>query len=105
MTVRLSRLALRDIEEIRTFTVQHWGRAQWLRYFAVLSAALDQIATDPSCGRPCALIRSGMRSLSVQRHVIFFAAPSEPGARVAILRIIHERRNFAALSYHDEIEG
>jgi toxin ParE1/3/4 len=104
MTIRLSLLALQDIEEIRSFTLRQWGQDQWLRYFAAFSSALDQIAVDPSCGRPRDLIRIGMRSLTFQKHLIFFQSAHEPHGRIVILRIIHERRNFAALSYSDDLE-
>ena len=105
MTVRLSLRALQDIEEIRAFTVERWGQDQWLRYFAALSSALERIAANPSCGRPRDLIRDGMRSLTFQRHLIFFQSARDLGGRVAILRVVYERRNFAALSYHDDLEA
>ena len=105
MTVRLSLLALQDIEEIRAFTLEHWGQDQWLAYFAALSAAFDRITAEPSCGRPCDLIRAGMRALASQRHLVFYQSASERNGRVAILRIVHERRNFAAMSYHDDLEA
>jgi len=105
MRFRLSLQALRDIEDIRAFTVGTWGREQWLRYFAGLTASFKRIADDPSCGRPRDLIRDRMRSLTYQRHLIFFAAPANPDDVVAILRIIHERRNHAALSYHDDLDS
>lgn len=105
MMVRLAVRALGDIEEIRAFTVQRWGQDQWLLYFAAMSLTFERISVDPSCGRPRDLIREGMRSLPFQRHLIFFQSASEPGGRIAILRIVHERRNFAALSYGDDLEG
>jgi toxin ParE1/3/4 len=105
MTVRLSLQALGDIEDIRTYTVKRWGTDQWLRYFAALSSALERIDADPGCGRPRDLIRSGMRSLPFERHLIFFQSTSDPRGKVAILRIVHEKRNFAALSYHDDLDA
>ena len=103
-TLRLSLRAVQDIEEIRAFTVRVWGLDQWLRYFAALTAALERIAEEPTCGRPRDLIRQGMRSLSFQRHLIFYQSAPDSGGRVAVLRIVHERRNFAALSYHDDLD-
>ena len=103
MQVRLSVLALQDIEDIRSFTIDRWGRNQWFRYFAGLAAVFDQIAVDPGCGRARDLIRDGMRSLPFQRHLIFFQ-PSPDDGRIAILRIVHERRNFGALTYLDDLE-
>jgi toxin ParE1/3/4 len=102
MRFRLSHRALQDIEDIREFTVERWGRGQWVSYFAGLSEAFERIAADPACGRPRYSMRKGMRSLLYQKHVIFFETPEEPGGRISILRVVHERRNFAALSYHDK---
>jgi toxin ParE1/3/4 len=105
MTVRLYRQALGYIREIRAYTVGRWGEDQWLHYFAALSSALERIASDPGCGRPRDLIRDGMRSLPFRQHLIFFQSTRDPDGKVAILRIVHERRNIAALSYHDDLEG
>jgi toxin ParE1/3/4 len=105
MRFRLSHQALQDIEEIRAFTVERWGRAQWVSYFAGLSEAFERIAADPTCGLPRYSMRGGMRSLVYRKHLIFFEAPAAPGQRVSILRIAHERRNLAALSYHDKYSG
>lgn len=41
MTIRLSRLAQRDLDEIRRYTVDTWGRAQWLKYYRGLVRAFD----------------------------------------------------------------
>jgi toxin ParE1/3/4 len=105
MRFRLSYQARADIEEIRAFTIERWGREQWISYFAGLSAALEQIADEPSCGRSRHLIRERLRSLPYGRHLIFFEIAAQPGGRVAILRVVHERRNFAALSYSDDLES
>lgn len=102
MHFRLSYRALQDIEDIRAFTVEHWGRGQWVSYFAGLSEAFERIAADPSCGRPRYSLRKRMRSLPYQKHLIFFEVPEVSGGRIAILRIVHERRNQSALSYHDK---
>ena len=105
MRFRLSHQALKDIEDIRAFTVERWGREQWMRYFAGLSTTFERIANDPSCGQPRHLIRKRMRSLSYEHHIIFFETAREQGGRIAILRIVHERRDFTALSYHDDLEA
>lgn len=33
MTIRLSRLARRDLEESRRYTLDTWGREQWAKYY------------------------------------------------------------------------
>lgn len=104
-TVRLSRRALKDIQEIKTYTLERWGEAAWLRYFAGLSAALDRVAADPAIGRPRDALLHGMRCLTYERHLIFFMPAEESGSRTAVLRIAHQARNLGALSYNDELES
>ena len=50
-------------------------------------------------------MRARLRSLPYGKHLIFFETPAERGGRVVIYRVVHERRNFAALSYRDELDG
>jgi len=46
-----------------------------------------------------------MRSLVYEKHLIFFAPVASFGGQPVILRILHQRRNLAGLSYLDELEG
>ena len=102
MRFRLSHQALQDIRDIRAYTVERWGQDQWLHYFAAMSLAFERLASDPSCGRKRDMLRRGMRSLSFERHLIFFQSPRDPQKPVAILRIVRDRRNLEAMSYHDD---
>lgn len=105
MPVKLSRSARRDLEDIRRYTVDRWAHAQWLRYYAGLLAAFERIANDSQCGRPRDTLAKGLRSLTHEQHVIFFAAIQRAAGAVVIVRLIHQRRNFAALSFTDDLEG
>jgi toxin ParE1/3/4 len=46
-----------------------------------------------------------MRSLVYEKHLIFFAPVASFDGRPVILRILHQRRNLAGISYLDELEG
>lgn len=105
MTIRLSRRAMTDIEDIRAYTLERWAAEQWRHYFVGLSAVMDRIAEDPNCGRPRDLLLQGMQSMPYEKHVIFFL-PVQTGTRpAAILRIVHQRRNLAALTYYEDLDG
>jgi toxin ParE1/3/4 len=104
MRAKLTRTARRDLDEIRRFTTSRWSRDQWLRYFAGLSAAFERIAKDPECGRERDTVQKGLRSLTFEQHVIFFSPIRHAGGAVIIVRILHQRRNFAALSFTDDLE-
>ena len=105
MAIRLSRLARRDLDDIRSFTVRTWGREQWLTYYRGLVRAFEGIAADPDDGRDRSLFASGLRSVNYRRHVVFFARIATAGGEPVVLRIVHQRRKLPALVYYENIGG
>ena len=105
MTIRLSRLAQRDLDDIRRYTVETWGRDQWLKYYRGLVRAFEAIASDPDGGRDRSLFAAGLRSVNYGRHVIFFARLAAAGNAPVILRIVHQCRHMPALVYYEDLEG
>ena len=105
MTIRLSQLARRDLDDIRRYTVDTWGRDQWLIDYRGLVRAFEEIAANPDGGRDRSLFAAGLRSVDYKRHVIFFARITAAGGEPVILRIIHQRRNMPALVYFEDIGG
>jgi len=55
----------------------------------------------PEAGRDRAAFVPGARSMTSERHLVFYRKVE---SEVVILRIVHEARNWAALSYADELE-
>ena len=105
MTIRLSRRARRDLDPIRRYTVETWGRDQWIVYYRGLVRTFESISNNPEGGRDRSLFAPGLRSLTYRRHVVFFARVAAADNEPVILRIVHERRNMPALVYFDELEG
>ena len=105
MTVRLSGQAKSDLEEIRAYTVETWGRDQWLVYYRQLVIAFERITGDPDQGRDRSLFVPGMRSVNGQRHVIFFKRLDAADGAAVILRIVHQHRNMPALVYYEDLDG
>lgn len=103
MDIRLTPQARRDLQDIRRFTVGTWGNDQWHRYFTGLVSAFERVMRDEGCGRPRDSLRYGMRSLDYQKHLIFFERITHAGGEPVILRIVHQRRELAALHYHDDL--
>ena len=97
----LSGRARRDLDEIRDWTIRTWGAAQWQQYYRGMAEAFRRIAAEPACGRPCGSLIKGMRSLTYERHLIYFAPVAQFGGLPVILRILHQRRNLAALAFTD----
>lgn len=105
MALKLTDLARQDLEDIRTYTVERWGREQWLSYYRGLVRAFEQIETQPMSGRSRELFRKGMRSVNYGRHIIFFAPVAAAGGAPVVLRILHQRRYLPALVYYDDLDG
>ncbi len=105
MVAKLSGSARRDLIEIRLYTIDRWGRDQWLRYFAGFSTAFERIAENPDCGRPRDVLRKGLRSLTFEQHLIFFYPIRHAGGATVIVRIAHHSRNLDALSFYDDLDG
>ena len=105
MAIRLSRLARRDLDDIRRYTVETWGREQWLTYYRGLVRTFEGIAADPGGGRDRSLFAAGLRSVNYRWHVVFFARIAAASGDPVILRIVHQRRNMPALVYFEDIGG
>jgi toxin ParE1/3/4 len=102
--IRLTLTAQRDLAQVRGFTTENWGKAQWHSYFLGLSHAFETIAHNPNTGRPRDVIRTGLRSLPYESHLIFFRPVRHAGGAVVILRILHQRQNLSALQFMQDIE-
>jgi toxin ParE1/3/4 len=101
----LSRRARADLEEIRRYTLETWGRAQWLVYYRKLVQGFETIANNPEAGRDRSLFVPGMRSLVCEKHVIFYRRLALANDAPVVLRILHQRRYLPALVYCDDLDG
>lgn len=104
MSIILADLAQQDLDDIRRYTVEAWGREQWLKYYRGLAAVFERISTDPKTGRDRRLFVEGMRSVNFEKHVIFFKQLEAADNAPVILRIIHQRRHMPALVYYEDLD-
>ena len=105
MSIRLSRLAKRDLDDIWRYTLDTWGRGQWLKYYRGMVGAFEEIMADPDKGRDRSLFAPGLRSVDCDKHVIFYARVVAADDAPVILRIVHQRRNMPALNYFEALDG
>ena len=104
MAIKLSHLALQDLEEIRSYTVEYWGRDQWLKYYRGFISAFEDIQINPNRGRKRNLFYEGMLSRNYEKHVIFYMPIEAANGDPIILRIVHQRRNLPALVYYEDLD-
>ena len=105
MQFQLSHLARSDLEDIRAYTVETWGRDQWLTYYRQIVRAFERIAQDPQSGKDRSLFATGMRSINCEKHVIFYKPLEAADGAPVILRIVHQARHMPALIYYDDLSG
>jgi toxin ParE1/3/4 len=85
---RLTLRAEADLSEISDYTLRTWGEAQCARYLDQLEQCCQRLADQPILGRPCDVIRPGLRRREQGKHVIFYRRSAED---IMVLRILHER--------------
>lgn len=98
---RLTRAAMADLDEIWDYSSKTWGPDLAEAYVADIFACFDRAVAMPESGRDRSVLVPGARSLTTGRHLVFYR---QIKSAVVILRVVHERRNWAALSFADEIE-
>ncbi|PWE32389.1 type II toxin-antitoxin system RelE/ParE family toxin [Maritimibacter sp. 55A14] len=98
---RLTRQAVADLDDIWDYTNAAWGPGQADAYSADLFACFARAVVAPNTGQDRSHFVPGARSLTVGRHLVFYR---QVKTVVVILRIVHERRNWAALRFADEME-
>ena len=103
--IKLSHRALADLEDIKAYTQDTWGRDQWLRYFKGLTQTFEAITRDPHRGRNRDLLAVGLCSVNYGRHIIFYKGLEAAKGETVILRILHQSRNLPALVYYDDLDG
>lgn len=84
----LSPRARADLSEIYAYSCQSWGVPQADRYLGHLEAAFHRLRENPDCGRVRADIQEGYRSLSVEKHQVFYMVC---GHEIHILGVLHAR--------------
>jgi toxin ParE1/3/4 len=105
MVLQLSSRALADLEEIRLYTIENWGKTQWLSYYRQLVTAFERITERPELGKDRSLFVSGMRSINCERHVIFYKRLDAATGAPVVLRIVHQSRHMPALVYYEDLDG
>jgi toxin ParE1/3/4 len=88
LPLALARAAQTDLAEIARYTEAQWGAEQKQRYLSALAARCILPANTPASVVARNDIKTGYRSLSVGRHVIFYRTTND---RLEIIRVLRER--------------
>jgi toxin ParE1/3/4 len=87
--VRYSSRALKDLDEIASYTLNNWGERQTESYLDSLQSICLLLSSKPHMGRPFGPIRPNWLRWEHESHIIFYRILPD-GIRVQ--RIVHQRR-------------
>jgi toxin ParE1/3/4 len=91
MRMRLSKLALGDLDSIYSDTVEKWGREQADRYVGYIWAAFEKLARRPESWRLRNELHPGCRICFIGRHAILYRIHE---GRVEIARVLYDAMDF-----------
>jgi toxin ParE1/3/4 len=80
--------AVKDLEEIWSYTKQKWSPEQADRYYNLLIDEIEFITSNPLLGRSIDYIKEGYMSTKVKSHVVFYKQYQDD--TILITRILHE---------------
>lgn len=87
----LSRPAEEDLAQTLKQGLVTWGAEQATEYAQLINDALNLLVKHPQMGHDRSHIKSGVRSLRVESHVIFYR--QQPTC-IEVIRILHKRMDF-----------
>jgi toxin ParE1/3/4 len=86
---RFTNDAVKDLEQIWSFTKQKWSVEQADRYYALIIDEIEFISLNPHLGRSVDHVKEGYRSTKVQTQVVFYKQQEDD--KILIVRILHQR--------------
>lgn len=87
MRLELSRKAQSDLDDIRNFSVLHFGVDRAIAYLDAFEATFRRILDFPEIGAPHFALTPAVRAIGCQRHRIYYDCS---GDTVLIVRILHQ---------------
>lgn len=84
--LRLSPLAVSDLEDIWRYTIKRWSVEQANRYHRDLMVAMQALAAGGKTGRRVD-IREGYLKYAVGRHIVYYRLSS---SSLNVIRILHQ---------------
>jgi toxin ParE1/3/4 len=85
---RFTNEAVRDLEEIWSYTKQKWSLEQADRYYNLIIDEIEFVSSNPLSGRSIDYIKEGYRSTKVKSHLIFYKQHEDD--TILIVRILHQ---------------
>lgn len=88
LKIRLTQTAEQQLEDIWIYTLSEWGEAQAGQYVSMIEQGIMQLLDNPYIGKARPEIKKDLRSLQIQKHLIFYCVGTE---YIDIIGILHSR--------------
>ena len=85
---RFTNEAVKDLEEIWSFTKQKWSIEQADRYYNLIIDEIEFVSSNPLPGRSIDHIKEGYSSTKVKSHMVFDKQHEDH--TILIVRILHQ---------------
>ncbi|WP_340122316.1 type II toxin-antitoxin system RelE/ParE family toxin [Methylobacter svalbardensis] len=88
LKIRLTQAAEQHLEDIWFYTLSEWSEAQAGQYVSMIEQGIMQLLDNPYIGKARPEIKKDLRSLQIQKHLVFYRAGTE---YIDIIGILHSR--------------
>ena len=85
---RFTNEAVKDLEEIWSYTKQKWSLEQADRYYNLIIDEIEFVSSNPLLGRSIDYIKEEYKSTKVKSHVVFYK--QHENDTILIVRILHQ---------------
>jgi toxin ParE1/3/4 len=90
----LSKLALRDLEDIWNYTLNNWSLNQADFCYKLIIKEIEILCSDPYQSKSLELVKKGYRAKLVKSHMIIFKVEK---STIYINRILHHKMDIELL--------
>lgn len=87
MRLELSRRAQADLDDIRDYSIEHFGLERAIRYLDAVEGAFRRILEYPNIGQTRPELGDKLRSLPVGEHRLYYSLGADT---ILILRVLHK---------------
>ncbi len=88
LKIRLTQAAEQQLEDIWFYTLNEWGEVQAVQYVSMIEQGISQLLDNPYIGKARPEIKKDLRSLQIQKHLVFYRVSTEC---IDIIGILHSR--------------
>jgi len=87
-TLRLSRRAKADLQNIWNYTLAEFGETQAETYLSALEEGFNLLLEHSEIGKPADHVRVGYRAFTKDHHIIYYTQTED---HIGVIGVLHER--------------